>query len=88
MTEETLKKLKERSDLHHRVIFGDEDMKQKGIMGKVDDMHEILMQAKSVSKFFGGIGGTLKWVLIIAAVITVFKAWGASIIAMILHSKS
>lgn len=69
--------------LLNRVIFGDEVTGDIGMKQKIDDVHDLLMKARNVGGFFGGIGGGLKWLLIIAAVIAVMKGWFASILHLI-----
>jgi hypothetical protein len=70
-----------------KVIFGDEETGVIGMRTKVDEIHDILVSIKSVSKFVGGIGTTLKWLLVIAGVIGVIKGWWFSILGFLL-SKS
>lgn len=61
---------------HNRVIFGDDKTGDIGIKKKIDELHTLLTQARNVSGFFGGLGGTIKWIVLIAAVITILKGWG------------
>ena len=66
-----------------RVLFGDEDMDEKGMKAKVDEMHGLLIQAKTVGGFFGSVGGVSRWALTIVGVVALFKIWGAALIAWI-----
>ena len=56
-----------------RVIFGDED--EIGMKKKVDAIYEILTQSRGVLNFFGGIRGTLLFLLSIGALIAMVKGW-------------
>lgn len=68
-----------------KVLFGDADDKSdKGMVSKVDEMHAILTSTKSIIGFFGGVGGGLKWILIIGAVVGLFKGWWISLIAYVI----
>jgi len=77
------KNSKDNIDLLNRVIFGDEETGDVGMKQKIDDVHDILIKARSVGGFFGGLGGTLKWLLIVAAVIVVLKTWFAGFVSVI-----
>lgn len=68
-----------------QVIFGDKDTGLIGMKEKVDEIHTILLQVKNVSKFFGGIGDALKWLLIITAVIGAVKGWWVGLLTSIAH---
>ncbi len=56
-----------------RVIFGDAD--EIGMKKKVDAIYEILTQSRGVLNFFGGIRGTLLFLLSIGALIAMVKGW-------------
>ena len=56
-----------------RVIFGDED--ELGMKKKVDAIYDILTQARGVSNFFGGVRGTLLFLIAIGGVIAMLKGW-------------
>jgi hypothetical protein len=71
---------------HNRVIFGDDKTGDIGIKKKIDELHTLLTQARNVSGFFGGLGGTIKWILVVAAVITVVKGWSSWVIHTIATS--
>ena len=58
---------------HNRVIFGSEIEGDMGIKKKIDEVHTLLTQARNVSGFFGGLGGAIKWLIIIASAITLAK---------------
>lgn len=79
LLEEHLKADEEFQAKINRVIFGD-DVNEKGMKDKVDEMHDILVSARNVGGFFSGFGGTLKWLLIIGAVIGLLKGWWGGII--------
>lgn len=57
------------------VVFGNEESHEKGMKEKVDEIHDMLIQAKGLSKFFGGVRGTLGLLLVVGAVITLIKTW-------------
>ena len=58
-----------------RVIFGDESTGEIGMKKKVDAIYEILTQSRGVLNFFGGIRGTLLFLLSIGALIAMVKGW-------------
>ena len=58
-----------------RVIFGDESMDEIGMKKKVDAIYEILTQSRGVLNFFGGIRGTLLFLLSIGALVAMVKGW-------------
>lgn len=76
---------REEHELMMRVIFGDKDLKELGMKDKVDAMYDILIQIKGVSGFFGGIGGWLKWLIIIAGVIGIIKGWWVAAVTSVLN---
>lgn len=63
-----------------RVIFGDEAIDEKGMKDKVDEMHKLLVQAKNVGGFFGGVKALAGWLLVIGALVALFKGWLVGII--------
>ena len=58
-----------------RVIFGDESTDEIGMKKKVDAIYEILTQSRGVLNFFGGMRGTLLFLLSIGALIAMVKGW-------------
>lgn len=71
----------------NRVLFGD-DVNEKGMKDKVDEMHSILMQVQNVGGFFSGIKGVLGWLLILGAFIALIKGWfGGAVLAVINNLK-
>jgi|CXWL01.1.fsa_nt_gi hypothetical protein len=70
------------NDKVERVLFGD-DINELGMKAKVDEMHELLTQAKNVGGFFGSIGGFGRWIFTIIALISMFKLWGISILSLL-----
>ena len=87
MKEEIIKKRESEHDTLMRVIFGDEATGEVGMKKKVDEIHTLLTQAKNVGGFFNGLGNSLKWILVIAAVISIIKGWWLGIIASIINLK-
>lgn len=71
--------------LHHRVLFGDQELDEMGLIKQNKEIYDILTSVKNVNKFIGGFGATLKWLLIIGAVIGLIKGWFAGIVAYIAH---
>lgn len=67
----------------NRVIFGDTETGEIGMKQKLDEVHHLLVQARNVGGFFGGLGGGLKWLLIIGAVIALIKGWFSGVISII-----
>ena len=57
------------------VLFGDESIGEIGMKKKVDAIYEILTQSRGVLNFFGGIRGTLLFLLSIGALIAMVKGW-------------
>lgn len=68
---------------HNRVIFGDEQTGDLGMKQKIDEIYKLLTQARNVGGFFNGIGGTLKWILTIAAIIVVAKGWFTAFVSQV-----
>lgn len=62
------------------VLFGNEATKEIGMKDKVDEIHMLLVQAKAVGGFFGGIKSLAGWLLLIGAIIALAKGWLAGII--------
>jgi len=81
--EEHLKSDEEFQAKINRVIFGD-DINEKGMKAKVDDMHDILISMRNVGGFFNGIGGTLKWLLVVGAIIGLLKGWWAGFLTTVI----
>lgn len=57
------------------VVFGNKELGEKGMKEKVDEMHEILIQARGIGGFFSGIKGFLGIFIIIATAIIIIKGW-------------
>ena len=55
------------------VVFGNKELGEKGMKEKVDEMHEILIQARGIGGFFSGIKGFLGIFIVIAAAIAIIK---------------
>jgi hypothetical protein len=68
-------------NLHHRAIFGDVDLNEKGMKEKVDTMYNILVTSSNVSGIFARIGGFSKTVLIIVGLIGLIKGWWIGLIS-------
>lgn len=77
---------KEFQDKINRVLFGD-DINEKGMKDKVDEMHSILMSARGVGGFFNGIKGILGWLLLVGAIVALIKGWFFSIFAYFLSAN-
>lgn len=76
-------KLEEEHNTLMKVIFGDEETGLMGMKAKVDEIHDILISVRSVNKFFGGVGTTFKWLIILGAVIGVIKGWWVALLGTI-----
>lgn len=87
MPDEIIKKRESEHDTLMRVIFGDEATGDVGMKKKVDEIHTLLTQAKNVGGFFNGVGSTLKWLLVIGAVIGLIKGWWVGVVASIINIK-
>lgn len=59
----------DKFELYDRILFGEKVTGEKGLNEKVNDMHEILIQAKGIRGFFGGLRGGLTILLAITAVL-------------------
>jgi len=72
-------------ELYHqridRLLFGNEKEGEKGMKQKHDEMYDFLMSYKHVTGFFGGFGSTIKWVLLVAGLITMLKSVWATLLA-------
>lgn len=71
-------------DKMSRVLFGEMDIdgeQARGIKQKVDEMHALLIQARSVKGFFSGFGSLGRWVFVIAGVVLILKTFGISVLA-------
>lgn len=51
---------------------------------KVDEMHALLVQAKAVGGFFGGIKSLAGWLLVIGALVALAKGWLAGLLAWVM----
>jgi hypothetical protein len=69
----------------NRVIFGDEATGDKGMKEKVDDIHSLLVQAKNIGGFFGGIKSLIGWMLVVGAFILALKGWLSALIAYFIN---
>lgn len=72
---EHIKKTDEMLVLHHKALFGDNDLKQQGIKDKVDAMYDILVQVNHIKGFFSVFGSFLRILIFIGVVIGVMKGW-------------
>jgi len=73
----------EEHELMMHVMFGNKELNELGMKDKVDAMYKILTNVESVSNVFGTVLGWLKWLLIIAAITGVVKAWwGAAVMSV------
>jgi len=57
------------------VIFGNKQTGEKGMKEKLDTIYEILVQARGVGNFFGGIKGILGLLIVMGAAVTIIKGW-------------
>lgn len=78
---------KEKFDLLNRVIFGDKDTGDMGMMRKLDEIYNIIKDANieknGVSKLFNSIKGGLIYLTIIAGVVGLIKGWWIGLLAAI-----
>ncbi len=72
-------------DLHHRAIFGDAQLGEKGMKEKIDEVHGILTNIKGTGKVFGGTLNTIKTLMVIVAIIGVFKGWWIALVHLALN---
>ena len=63
--------------------YGDKETGDLGTRDMVKELYDVLIASRNVVSFFGGIGTSLKWLLVIAAVVGVIKGWWASIVLWI-----
>lgn len=54
--------------LHHRAIFGDDELGDTGMKNKVDEIHKMIVQVN-------GVGSFLKWIIVISASLAALKLW-------------
>jgi hypothetical protein len=89
--EETMKDhiLKEEAKFaaYDRAIFGDKELGQKGLIEMNREMYDLLMGARHVGGFFGGLKGSLGWLLLIAAVVATLKGWWVGIIGYLISIR-
>ena len=78
--EEHIRFDEEFQDKINHVIFG-LDPNEKGMKDKVDEMHDILIQARNVGGFFTGIKGVMGWLIVLGALVALFKGWVTALIA-------
>lgn len=78
---------KENFDLLMRVIFGDKNTGDMGMMRKLDEIYNIIKDANieknGVSKLFNSIKGGLIYLTIIAGVVGLIKGWWIGLLAAI-----
>lgn len=79
-----LKKAQERTE---RAIWGDEDLGELGMKAKVDEIHTLLTQARTIRDFFGGFRGPATWIITIAGLIAIIKIFGSTILLWMLPPK-
>lgn len=66
------------------VLYGNKENNEIGMKDKVDEIHALLVQAKAVGGFFGGIKSLAGWLLVIGALVALFKGWLAGLLAWVL----
>lgn len=69
--EEDLRDLREIK----KVLHGNTETGDIGMVRKVNDMYDIITQAKGVGNFFGGMRGVLGLMITMGAAIVVLKGW-------------
>lgn len=69
-------------DKINRVLFGD-DVNEKGMKDKVDEMHRILVSAQNLGGFFTGLKSIFGWLIALGAVIAIFKGWAVGALQFI-----
>lgn len=69
-----------------RVLFGESDTQEMGMKEKVDTMYDILTGYKSVKGFFGGTRSVFTFLIVLGAVVALFKGWLGGLV-MYLVSK-
>ena len=75
------KEHRRKGEILERIILGDDELGEKGMKAKVDEMHSLLVQAQNVGGFFGSIGGIGRWIFVVAGMVAIFKLWGAALLA-------
>lgn len=68
---------KDLSDLREikKVLHGNPETGDIGMVRKVNDMYDIITQAKGVGNFFGGMRGVLGLMISLGAAIVLLKGW-------------
>lgn len=68
---------KDLSDLRDikKVLFGNPVTQEPGMVEMVNDIHNILTQARGVGNFFGGVKGMLGLMISLGAAIVLLKGW-------------
>jgi hypothetical protein len=62
-------KIKKEHDLLMRTVFGDEQIEgDTGMKQKVDEIHKVMVK-------LDGVGGFLKWIIIIGGSLGAIKIW-------------
>lgn len=79
-----LKKAQEKTE---RAIWGDKELGEKGMKEKVDEIHTLLTQARTIRDFFGGFRGPATWILTIAGLIAILKVFGSTILVWLMPPK-
>lgn len=72
-------------DLHHRAIFGDKDLGEKGMKDKIDEVHGILTNIKGTGKVFGGTLNMVKTLMLIVAIVGVIKGWWITLVNLVIY---
>lgn len=67
-----------------KVIFGNEQTGEMGMKAKIDEVHELLIQAKAVGGLFSGVKSMAGWLLVIGAVVALAKGWAIGMLAYLL----
>lgn len=62
------------------LLFGDKELGEIGMKEKVDEIHQLLTQARTVRDFFGGFRGPVTMLLLIGGFIALFKTFGGALI--------
>ncbi len=76
----------QRDDEHDRlmsVIFGNEETGDIGMKEKVDEIHQLLIQAKNVGGFFGGVKSLMGWMLVLGLFVALAKGWVSTFITFL-----
>lgn len=66
------------------VLFGNKELKEPGMKEKVDEIHALLVQARNVGGFFTGIKALAGWLLVIGALVALFKGWLGALLAWVM----